>query len=105
MAATLNLTGYDGERLARMTASAAARALNEPGYRADCEAWAQHWWGLPYEVVRHKTQEELEEFTADQIPGRDLFVGVNAYWNLATGRNGAQDIYHCKQMARKYQLG
>lgn len=24
-------------------------------------------------------------------------MGVNAYWNLATGRNGAQDIYHCKQ--------
>lgn len=60
MAATLNLTGYDGARLARMTASAAARALNKPGYRADCEAWAQHWWGLPYEVVRHKTPEELE---------------------------------------------
>lgn len=60
MAATLNLTGYDGARLARMTASAAARAMNEQGYRADCEAWAQHWWGMPYEVVRHKTPEELE---------------------------------------------
>lgn len=60
MAATLNLTGYDGARLARMTASAAARALNEPGYRADCEAWAQRWWGLPYDVVRRKKPEELE---------------------------------------------
>ena len=22
---------------------------------------------------------------------------MNAYWNLLTGRNGAQDIYHCDQ--------
>ena len=41
-------------------------------------------------ILKGKTQEELEEFTADQIPGRDFFVGVNAYWNLATGRNAAQ---------------
>jgi hypothetical protein len=42
------------------------------------------------------TQEDLEDFAADQIPGRDFFVGVNAYWNLATGRNAAQDIYYGK---------
>ena len=47
-------------------------------------------------ILKGKTQEELEEFTADQIPGRDFFVGVNAYWNLATGRNAAQSIYHGK---------
>ena len=41
-------------------------------------------------------QEDLETFTADQVPGRDFFVGVNAYWNLATGRNAAQDTYKCK---------
>lgn len=48
-------------------------------------------------IMDGSTQEDLEKFTADQIPGRDFFVGVNAYWNLATGRNGAQDIYHCKE--------
>ena len=48
-------------------------------------------------ILEGETQEQLEKFTADQVPGRDFFVGVNAYWNLATGRNGAQDIYHCKQ--------
>ncbi|MCI5689529.1 MAG: DHHW family protein [Clostridiales bacterium] len=48
-------------------------------------------------ILEGKTQEELEKFTADQIPGRDFFVGVNAYWNLSTGRNAAQDIYHCDQ--------
>ena len=47
-------------------------------------------------ILKGKTQEELEEFTADQIPGRDFFVGVNDYWNLATGRNAAQSIYHGK---------
>ncbi len=40
-------------------------------------------------------QNELETFAADQIPGRDFFVGVNAYWTLFTGRNAAQDIYYC----------
>ena len=43
-----------------------------------------------------KTQEELESFTSDQVHGRDLFVGIDAYWTLATGRNAAEDIYHAK---------
>ena len=46
-------------------------------------------------IMDGSTQKELEKFTSDQIPGRDFFVGVNAYWNLLTGRNGAQDIYYC----------
>lgn len=53
-------------------------------------------WSLS-EVMEGKTQEALEDYTADHIPGRDLFVGINAYWNLATGRNAAQDIYRCDQ--------
>ena len=48
-------------------------------------------------ILDGSAQEQLEDFTSDQIPGRDFFVGINAYWNLATGRNGAQDIYHCKE--------
>lgn len=46
-------------------------------------------------ILEGKTQKDLESFTSDQIPARDFFVGVNAYWNLATGRNAAQTIYHC----------
>ena len=46
-------------------------------------------------VMEGEFQEDLETFTADQIPGRDFFVGVNAYWTLLTGRNAAQDIYYC----------
>ena len=45
-------------------------------------------------VLKGETQKALEDFTSDQAPGRDFFVGVNAYWTLATGRNGAQDIYY-----------
>ena len=48
-------------------------------------------------ILSGEAQKELEKFTADQIPGRDFFVGVNAYWNLATGRNAAQDIYYCDE--------
>lgn len=47
------------------------------------------------DIMDGSFQKNLESWTADQVPGRDLFVGVNAYWSLATGRNGAQDIYHC----------
>ena len=47
-------------------------------------------------VLQGETQKQLESFTSDQVPGRDFFVGVNAYWTLITGRNGAQDIYYGK---------
>ena len=40
--------------------------------------------------------EALEDYLADHFPGRNLFVGVNAYWNLLTGRGNAGDIYHAK---------
>jgi len=47
-------------------------------------------------ILQGETQKELESFTSDQVPGRDFFVGVHAYWSLATGRNGSEDIYHGK---------
>ena len=45
-------------------------------------------------ILKGETQKQLEDFTSDQVPGRDFFVGVNAYWSLATGRNGSRDIYY-----------
>ena len=45
-------------------------------------------------VLDGSVQKALEDWTADQFPYRDLFVGGNAYWDLLTGRNGAQDIYY-----------
>jgi len=47
-------------------------------------------------IMEGDFQEDLETFTADQVPGRDFFVGVNAYWTYLTGRNAAQDIYKCE---------
>lgn len=47
-------------------------------------------------ILEGDFQEDLETFTADQVPGRDFFVGVNAYWTYLTGRNAAQDIYKCE---------
>lgn len=41
-------------------------------------------------------QKGLEDWTADQFPFRDNYVGLNAYWTLASGRNAVQDIYYCK---------
>lgn len=41
-------------------------------------------------------QKGLEDWSADQFPFRDGFVGLNAYWTLASGRNAVQDIYYCK---------
>lgn len=41
-------------------------------------------------------QSGLEDWTADQFPFRDGYVGLNAYWTLASGRNAVQDIYYAK---------
>lgn len=41
-------------------------------------------------------QKSLEDWTADQFPFRDGYVGLNAYWTLASGRNAVQDIYYTK---------
>lgn len=36
--------------------------------------------------------EDVETYMADHIPGRSFFVGLNAYFDLLTGRQGAKDI-------------
>ena len=47
-------------------------------------------------ILSGESQKELESFASDQVPFRDLFVGIDAYWTLATGRSGAEDIYFAK---------
>ena len=39
---------------------------------------------------------EFESYFADHFPNRNLWVGFNAYYSLATGNNGAGGVYHCK---------
>lgn len=41
-------------------------------------------------------QTGLEDWSEDQFPLRNGYVGLNAYWTLASGRNAVQDIYYCK---------
>ena len=36
---------------------------------------------------------DMETYMADHIPGRDIFVGLHAYFDLLTGRQVAKDIY------------
>jgi len=35
---------------------------------------------------------DVDTYMADHIPGRDFFVGLNAYYELLTGRQGGKDI-------------
>lgn len=37
--------------------------------------------------------EDAESYMADHIPGRDFFVGLNAYFDLLTGRQVSKDIW------------
>ena len=37
--------------------------------------------------------DEAETYMADHIPGRDFFVGLNAYFDLLTGRQVSKDIW------------
>lgn len=40
--------------------------------------------------------KEFESFFADQFPSRSFWVGLNAYYNLDIGNNGANGVYNCK---------
>lgn len=37
--------------------------------------------------------EDVEAYLADHMPGRNFFVGLNAYFDLCTGRQAAKDIW------------
>ena len=43
-----------------------------------------------------KFTKDLESFVSDQFPLRDFFVGVNAYFNLLSGRNITAPVYYGK---------
>ncbi len=38
---------------------------------------------------------EFESYFADQFPARSFWVGLNAYYSLDTGNNGANGVYNC----------
>lgn len=37
--------------------------------------------------------EEVEDYLADHVPGRDFFVGLNAYYDLLSNRQVTKDVY------------
>jgi len=43
-------------------------------------------------VLSGQWGEDAETYLADHMPGRDFFVGLNAYFDLLTGRQPAKDI-------------
>ncbi len=43
-----------------------------------------------------KFGEEFETYLCDHTAFRTMWVGLNAYYNLCIGNNGADGIYHCK---------
>jgi len=52
---------------------------------------------LSVEAVLDGTyQQDLEDWVEAQFPGRELFVGINAYWQLLQGRNVQQGIYYAE---------
>lgn len=44
-------------------------------------------------ILSGKFGEQFEKYIADHIAGRSFFVGLNSYYDLYTGRNGASGIY------------
>ncbi len=39
--------------------------------------------------------KEFEAYLSDQAPYRELWVGLNGYYNLYSGRNGVSGVYSC----------
>ncbi len=39
--------------------------------------------------------EDFEDYLTDHMPLRTLFVGMNAYYDLYSGRNGSNGVYKC----------
>lgn len=44
------------------------------------------------ELFSGRLAEDMESYMADQLPGRDFWVGLNAYWELFTGRQNSKEI-------------
>ncbi len=68
------------------------------GGKADFSELEKRYLAKPPQVTwEHistgKFSQEAETYMADHLPGRDFFVGLNAYAELLTGRQPAKDIY------------
>lgn len=48
------------------------------------------------EILDGDYTNKIEEYITDHIPFRDFYVGVNSYYDLASGRNGSKGVYSGK---------
>ena len=44
-------------------------------------------------LVSGEFTEKLGTYVADHFPGREFFVGINAYYDLFSGRQGTKDYF------------
>lgn len=65
------------------------QAYSEKEKRFLAEAPALVW----EDIASGQWGEDAESYMADHIPGRDFFVGLNAYFDLFTGRQVSKDIW------------
>ena len=47
----------------------------------------------PEAILSGETAAGIEEYLSDHLPARNFFVGLNSYFQLATGRNGSGGVY------------
>ncbi len=47
-------------------------------------------------LLNGDVSKHVETYLSDHFPARNFFVGLNAYWNLLTGRNATGSVYYAK---------
>ena len=66
-------------------------------YSSSEKRYLQKFPDVTFESVESgKFGSEFETFFADHFPSRNFWVGLNAYYTLYTGNNGASGVYDCK---------
>lgn len=66
-------------------------------YSSSEKRYLQKFPDVTFESVESgKFGSEFETFFADHFPSRNFWVGLNAYYALYTGNNGAGGVYDCK---------
>ncbi len=65
-------------------------SVNEKRYLKEIPKWSFA------DLADGKLSEDIDEYLADHFPLRDLFVGINSYYNIANGTSGVAGFYHGK---------
>lgn len=69
--------------------------MRKSGYSSDEKRYLAEFPTFSADALASgKFQDKLERYLGDHIFGRKLFVGLDAYFSLAMGRNTVSDIYN-----------